>query len=65
MGVLRNQDLEGIFMQQEFFHENPLFSLKPSSTIAIGHSTHLLREYPLFFFTIFHLFHCMERRDLN
>jgi hypothetical protein len=36
-------------MLQEFSLENPLFSLEPSSIIAIGHSTHLLREYALDF----------------
>jgi hypothetical protein len=39
-------------MLQEFFFENHLFSFKPSSTIAIVHSTPLLREYALYFFTI-------------
>ena len=33
--------------------ENPLFSLEYTSTIAIGHSTHLLREYEFVF-----LHHC-------
>jgi hypothetical protein len=54
MGALRNQDLSCIVMLLYFSLENPLFSLEPSSIIAIGHSTHLLREYTLLFFTIFH-----------
>jgi hypothetical protein len=44
MGVVRNEDLQSIVMLEEFFFANPLFSWKPSNTIAIGHYTHLLRE---------------------
>jgi hypothetical protein len=34
MGVLEKQEIQGIVMLQEFFLENPLFSLNHSSTIA-------------------------------
>jgi hypothetical protein len=34
MGVIRKEELQGIFMLQEFFLENHLFSLNHSSTIA-------------------------------
>jgi hypothetical protein len=36
-------------MLHEFFFENPFFSLKPSSTIAIEHSTHLFKEIGIVF----------------
>ena len=60
MGALRNEYLHTIVMLPQLSLENPLFSLEPSCTIAIGHSTHLLREKALLFFTFGHFFHCRE-----